>query len=192
MKLIYQLWWETMLSILARYFLKILDVGNFPWYVRYDQKTYLNMVKHTSKTPMFFKSLDIRPTECCEFALQILNVGFISPGPRESRWGRLQQQESPLALTFWREQQECFLGISLWDLYLGLKVFIYSLESHQKRQSIFSESFFRLCNINWNQTKSLFTFCTAHYFGIATLKFCLFISFLLWFLFLLWRLANLE
>lgn len=82
MKLIYQLLWETMLSILARYFLKILDVGNFPWYVRYDQKTYLNMVKHTSKTPMFFKTLGICPTECCEFALQILNVGFISPGPR--------------------------------------------------------------------------------------------------------------
>lgn len=141
MKLIYQLLWETMLSILARYFLKILDVGNFPWYVRYDQKTYLNMVKHTSKTPMFFKTLGICPTECCEFALQILNVGFISPGPRESRWARLQQQESPLALTFWREQQECFLGISLWDLYLGLKVFIYSLESHQKREYVFRKLF---------------------------------------------------
>lgn len=39
-----------------------------------------------------------------------------------------------------------------------LKVFIYSLESLQKIQSLFSESLFRLCNMNWNQTKSLFTF----------------------------------
>jgi len=40
------------------------------------------MIKHIFKTPIFFKSLGLCSTESCAFTLQILNVGFISPGLR--------------------------------------------------------------------------------------------------------------
>lgn len=90
----------------------------------------------------FFKTLGICSAECCEFTMQVLRVGFISAGMRA-----MVRKTTTAIVTFGSEFLKRAARMFSMYQFVGslLKVFIYSLESHQKRHSMFSE---RLCNMN--------------------------------------------